>query len=248
MRGLLKLTWVEIKIFLREPMGVLGTIGIPIVVFVLLGRTTARGPGEAADAPAFLGRGGLPIFASVFVAVGAVLSLIAIISIYREGGILKRLRATPLRPQTILTAHVLVKLLFTGVTIVLFVAAGRRFFPLEPPARPLSFALAMAFATLSILAVGFVIASIVPTARFAQPIGSALLYPLLAVSGLFFSIDVLPAAWRAVALVSPLTHAVSLLRGIWAGNGWGSHLLDVAALVVNFVVCIVVSSRVFRWE
>ena len=42
------------------------------------------------------------------------LSLVTIISIYREGGILKRLRATPLRPQTILTAHVLVKLLLTG--------------------------------------------------------------------------------------------------------------------------------------
>ena len=42
------------------------------------------------------------------------LSLVTIISIYREGGILKRLRATPLRPHTILTAHVLVKLLFTA--------------------------------------------------------------------------------------------------------------------------------------
>ena len=42
-----------------------------------------------------------------------------IVSIYREGGILKRLRATPLRPQTILSAHVLVKLLFTAATMIL---------------------------------------------------------------------------------------------------------------------------------
>ena len=44
----------------------------------------------------------LPVFASVLIAISAVLSLVTIISIYREGGILKRLRATPLRPQTIL--------------------------------------------------------------------------------------------------------------------------------------------------
>ena len=47
------------------------------------------------------------------------MSLVTIIAIYREGGILKRLRATPLRPHTILTAHVLVKLLFTAVTLAL---------------------------------------------------------------------------------------------------------------------------------
>ena len=33
-RGLLKLTWLEIKIFLREPLGALGTVLIPVVVFV----------------------------------------------------------------------------------------------------------------------------------------------------------------------------------------------------------------------
>ena len=38
MRGLFRLTWLEIKIFVREPLGLLGTVGIPVLVFVLLGR------------------------------------------------------------------------------------------------------------------------------------------------------------------------------------------------------------------
>ena len=62
-------------------------------------------------------------------AISAVISLVTIISIYRESGILKRLRATPLRPQTILSAHVLVKLLFTAVTLSLMMLAGRRLLP-----------------------------------------------------------------------------------------------------------------------
>ena len=61
----------------------------------------------------------------------AVLSLVAIIAIYREGGILKRLRATPLRPHTILPAHVLVKLLSTAVTLAMMILAGRRFYPVD---------------------------------------------------------------------------------------------------------------------
>ena len=60
------------------------------------------------------------------------LSLVTIISIYREGGILKRLRATPLRPHTILTAHVLVKLLLTALTMTLMIVAGKQYFAVGP--------------------------------------------------------------------------------------------------------------------
>ena len=48
LRGLWKLTWLEIKIFLREPLGVVGTIGIPVLVFVVLGRMFGRGAGAGA--------------------------------------------------------------------------------------------------------------------------------------------------------------------------------------------------------
>ena len=39
---LLKLTWLEIKIFVREPLGLIGTVGIPVVVFVVFGRMFGR--------------------------------------------------------------------------------------------------------------------------------------------------------------------------------------------------------------
>ena len=49
-------------------------------------------------------------------------------AIYREGGILKRLRATPLSPTVILSAHVLVKLIFTILTLAIMLWAGRHFY------------------------------------------------------------------------------------------------------------------------
>lgn len=246
-KGLLKLTWVEIKIFLREPMGVLGTVGIPVVLFLALGKGLAPRTRDLSKLPSFIGAG-LPIFASIFIAVGAVLSLVAIISIYREGGILKRLRATPLRPQIILTAHVIVKLIFTGATIAILIAAGRRYFPVELQGSALSFGAALLLTTISILAIGFVIASAVPTARFAQPIGSAILYPMMGISGLFVPLEALPDGWRALAQLLPLTHAVSLLQGIWSGGAWSEHLTEVGALILNLVICVALSARIFRWE
>ncbi len=194
LRGLWKLTWIEVKIFLREPLGAIGTIGIPVLVFLVTGRVIAHKlPPTALGSNSFIGVG-LPVLASVLITIGAVMSLVTIISIYREGGILKRLRATPLRPQTILTAHVIVKLLLSAASLALLVLAGKRYYPVGIHVPLLGFTLALLISTWSILSIGFLIASIVPTARFAQPIGAVIMYPMMAVSGLFVPVESLPPA------------------------------------------------------
>jgi ABC-2 type transport system permease protein len=132
LRGLWRLTWLEIKIFVREPLGFVGTVAIPVLVFVVLGRMFGRRFRPGTPGVPSLVTGDLPILASILISLSAVLSLVTIIAIYRESGILKRLRATPLRPYTILGAHVLVKLLLTLLTLVLMVVAGRRFYPIGP--------------------------------------------------------------------------------------------------------------------
>jgi ABC-2 type transport system permease protein len=247
-RGLFKLTWLEIKIFLREPMGAFGSIFFPVLIFVVVGRLMGGRLNQTSAAAAGFVRVGLPVFASVLVALSGVLSLVTIISIYREGGILKRLRATPLRPQTILTAHVLVKLALTAATMVLMVLAGKRYYPINVHVPVFGFAMALLISTWSILSIGFLIASIVPTARFAQPIGAAILYPMLALCGLFVPLESLPPPLHAVARALPLTFAVSLLQGIWKGEAWSAHIGDVAALILIFAICTALSAKVFRWE
>ena len=263
--GLWNLTWLEIKIFLREPLGALGTVVIPVVIFVGLGRLAGgRRMQTTSLADSGLLRVDLPVFASILIGISAVLSLVTIISIYREGGILKRLRATPLRPQTILSAHVLVKLLLTAVTLMLMMLAGKRYYPVDVVAPVFSFALALLISTgsilsigfvialllttLSTLSIGFVIASIVPTARFAQPVGAIILYPMVGLSGLFVPVTALPPALQALARVLPMTYAVSLLQGIWKGEAWSAHLTDIAALALVCVVGIALSAKLFRWE
>jgi ABC-2 type transport system permease protein len=248
LRGLWKLTWLEIKIFLREPLGAFGSILFPVLIFVIVSRLAGGRltPGSLSTA-GFL-RVGLPVFVSALIALSGVLSLVTIISIYREGGILKRLRATPLRPQTILTAHVLVKLALTALSMALTVLAGKRYYPVLTHFPVFGFTIALLISTWSILSIGFLIASIVPTARFAQPIGAAILYPMIGLCGLFVPVQSMPPALQVVARLLPLTYSVSLLEGIRKGEAWSTHIGDVAALVVVFAICTALSAKVFRWE
>jgi ABC-2 type transport system permease protein len=248
LRGLWKLTWLEIKIFLREPLGAFGSILLPVLIFVVVSRFAGARITPASLSTAEFLRVGLPVFVSVLIALSGVLSLVTVISIYREGGILKRLRATPLRPQTILTAHVLVKLALTALTMALLVLAGKRYYPVHSHFPVFGFTVALLISTWSILSIGFLIASIVPTARFAQPIGAAILYPMIGLCGLVVPVRALPPALQAVARALPLTYAVSLLEGIGKGEAWSAHIGDVVALVVVFTVCTALSAKVFRWE
>jgi ABC-2 type transport system permease protein len=246
LRGLWELTWLETKIFAREPLGLIGSVAIPVGTFVVMGRLFGGRPPSATVAA--LLAVDMPILAVLLISLSAVLSLVTIIAIYREAGILKRLRATPLRPHTILTAQVLVKLLFTLITMALLLLAGKRYYPVPVDVPIASFALALSIGTIAILSMGFVIASLVPTARFAQPIGTLILYPMIALSGLFVPIATLPPGLRGLARLLPLTYVVSLLKGIWQGEAWSAHAGDFAALTVIFTVCTVVSAKVFRWE
>jgi ABC-2 type transport system permease protein len=241
------LTWIEMKIFAREPLGLFGALGMPVIVFVVVGRMLGGRPSARPEIARIVGVD-LPIFAALLVAIGAVLSLVTIVSIYREGGILKRLCATPLRPQTILTAHVIAKLAFTSATLVLLALAGRRFVPDGVDLPLVRFGAALLFATVCLLSLGFVIASVVPTARFAQPIASLILYPMIGISGLFVPMDALPQGVQAVARFVPFTYAVSLLRGAWLREPWSAHLGDIAALLATFVICTALSAKIFRWE
>jgi ABC-2 type transport system permease protein len=248
LRGLWTLTWIEIKIFLREPLGAVGMIVVPVLVFIGLGRIGGRRADPSSLAASSFLRVSVPVLASILITLSAVLSLVTIISIYREGGILKRLRATPLRPQTILTAHVLVKLLLTALTLLLMVLAGKRYYPIGIHVPVFGFSIALLISTWSVLSIGFLIASIVPTARFSQPIGAIMLYPMVALSGLFVAVESLPRKLQIVARILPLTYAVSLLEGILKGDAWSAHLGDIVALTVVFAVCTALSAKVFRWE
>jgi len=245
---LFALTWLETKIFVREPLGLIGAVFVPVVVFVLIGRMFGTQMTGAAEGQRGLVGPDLAVFAALLISISAVLSLVTIIAIYREGGILRRLRATPLRPLTILGAHVLVKLLFTAATLVLMMLLGKRYLPVDVPIPWLGFGAATLISAPSILALGFILASVAPTARFAQPIGTIVLYPMIGLSGLFMPIERMPGMLRLLARLSPATYAVSLMRGAWRGDSWLSHGGDLIALAAIFTVCTALAVRVFRWE
>jgi ABC-2 type transport system permease protein len=247
MLGLAKLTWLEFKLFLREPMAAFFTLVFPLMMLFLFGSIYGNAP-----TPFFGGFGSVdvsvPGYASMIIATTGLLSLSISMASYREQGILHRLHATPLRPLTILGAHLLVLFLMTTLGMILLIVSGKAAYGLRFAGNPLNVGLAYILCSTSIFALGFVLAAVLPTARSAQTVGMVLFYPMIFLSGATIPREIIPENIRAYARILPLTHVVNLLRGMWIGDPWASHLLEVGVLLGLLISGAFISAKTFRWE
>ena len=247
MRGFWKLTLMETKLFLREPVAAFFTLAFPLMLLFLFGSIYGNEP-----TPFFGGYGSVdvsvPGYTALIIGTSGLLTLAITMASYREHGILRRLKATPLRPQAILGAQLIVIFLMTALGMALLVVAGRMVYGMRFSGNPWSVLAAFVLSCLSFFALGFVLAGLLPTARTAQIVAMAIFYPMIFLSGAGLPREVLPEGIKRFSRVLPLTHVVTLLRGLWMGEPWRDHVLEVGVLSALLIIGVVISAKTFRWE
>lgn len=165
---------------------------------------------------------------------------------YREWGVLRRLRATPMHPSTIIGAEVV---LATAVTVAggaILVVTGLLGFGLELPAAPVAVVAAFLAGTAAMLGMAFLLASLPFPARTTRAIATVTFFPMIFVSGATFPAEELPAAARAIGDVLPLSYAVDALQDGWLQGTW--NITALAVLAVTAAVASALAVRLFRWE
>jgi len=247
LRALGRLFVVEARLFLREPIGVFFTLLMAPLLLVLMGFIFGNEPD-----PMLGGRGaldvGVPGYAAMVIAIVGFMGAAVETSTRRETGVLRRFRATPLKPITYIVADVLVYFAMTilGVSLLLLLATtvyGVRF-----EGNVLSLFVGICLSTSAFLSLGYVLAGLAPNGRVAILVGNVLLYPMLVLSGAVVPVQVMPETVQDVARFIPLTHAVRLLRGIWAGGAFGDHVTEIAVLAGLIVLGTALAAWTFRWE
>ncbi len=247
MRGLKELTWINLKLNIREPIGAFFTLAFPPLLILLFGAIYGNDP-----SPMFGGYGSMDVSMSGYTAI--ILSTVGFMTIpitignYRELGVLRRYQASALRPRVFITADVIANMLITLLGMVLLVVTGWVLHDVRFEGNVLSFVLGVVWSGLSMFAFGYLIASLAPGARAAQVIGMVFFYPMMFLSGAAIPLEIMPESIRRVADFLPLTYVVELLRGLWFGDGWGQHLTAVLVLLGVLVVSAAAAIRIFRWE
>ncbi|MCF7983739.1 MAG: ABC transporter permease [Thiohalocapsa sp.] len=168
---------------------------------------------------------------------------------YRKNGVLRRLKATPLSPLEFLTAQVISRLIVVlGSSSIVY--AGAALF-LDFPMRGSYLALLLIYTAgaLCMISLGLTIAARLRTEELADGLLNLMSWPMLLLSGVWFSMEGTSAAAQALSAVMPLTHLVDAARGIMIdGAGVFDILPQLGILLLLAAVLITLAARLFRWE
>lgn len=247
MKGVWKLTYVEMKLFFREPIAAFFTLVFPLLMLLLFGAIYGNKPSVFGAGMGYVDNA-IPALTALIIATSAMLTLPIQVASYREKNILRRLKATPLRPHAIFFAQVINILLMTTVGMIIVGIAGKLIFNATYPGHFLNFAAAYLFSCMSFFVLGFILASLFATTRAALLVGMAIFYPMIFLGGATVPLEVLPRTIRTYSNLLPLTQVTTLLRGLWNGEGWSAHTTETIYLAIMLILGLIITSRIFRWE
>ena len=244
-RMLWALTRSEWWLLLREPSAFFFTLIFPLLLLLVFGGIFGNDPDPDLGGVGAMDRQ-VPAYTILIVATLAIFNIPTQLVSYRETGVLRRLRATPVRAWMIFGAQLLVGFVVTAVGTVLMMIVGRILFSLAMPDRPFAVALCLTLGVISFGAGGFLLAALCRTGRQVALVANVLYFPQLFLSGASFPRELFPGWLQTVSQWLPMSQLVIQLQTLWEGGGW--RPVSLLYLAVLFVVGMTVSIRLFRWE
>lgn len=246
MRGLGSLVIAEFRLLMREPATVFFGLAFPLLLLLIFGSIFGNKP-----EPRFGGLGQLDMsvqgYLVMVIGTACLMGIPITVAAYRELGILKRLKATPLHPAAIIVSQIAVNAIVAAAGSVLLLLAGWLLYDLRLPDAISGLIGAWVVSYLAFATFGFILGGIVPNARAAQAAGSVIFFPQLFLSGSAgIPRQLFPDTLRTLTEFLPMTQAVELIESVWRGFGW-----DVVALVTMAAIGIIstaISIWTFRWE
>jgi ABC-2 type transport system permease protein len=176
----------------------------------------------------------------------AVMSMPTVIAGYRESGILRRMRTTPMHPASLLLAQVGLHAAAVLGAIVLALGVARFVHDVPLPGDVAWYAVCIVLATLAAFSIGAVITAVSPSTRIVQTVGTVALFPMMFTAGVWLPVQGMTGWLHAVVVATPLGAAAEALNDSLVGHT--PDLVDLAVMVGWTVVLSLVAVRSFRWE
>ena len=244
---LAKLTRMEGRLFLREPISLFFGLIFPALLLYGLGSLF---PGFTDPATELNGARFIDVYAPVAIAFGVAMlglsSLPPTLATYRQFGILRRLRTTPLHPSRLLGAQMIVQGSVAVISALAVVVVAAVAFDVPLPQQLLWFVLSFLLTAISMFATGLLIGSVTRTNQAAISIGMATWFPMLFFAGLWIPRAIMSSTLQKIADFTPLGAGTEAMSNAWFGSA--PTLLQLGVLVVYSVVVGAITVRVFRWE
>jgi ABC-2 type transport system permease protein len=236
----------EVRLAWRQPAGPIAAVGISLLIMVIFGELPVfKQPSSRLDGLSTF-QIYIPILISFSIGLLAFLYLPGPLVSYREQGILRRLSVTPAHASWVLAAQLAVQACVMIIAAAIILTASIVFFGQHVPADPGGFLLAIALSIAAPFAIGLYIAAVAPTTSAVRGIGTALFYPLVFFSGLYYPVQLMPGVMLDISHFTPLGAAVQVI--VYPIYGQFPPTLGLLVLAAYALVFGFLARHFFRWE
>ncbi|HEY2328093.1 MAG TPA: ABC transporter permease [Gaiellaceae bacterium] len=235
----------EQVLFWRNREAAFFTFFLPVIFFLIFGSIYGSDTIDGIKGSRFLEAGmiGYGVASTAFA--GLAITMV----IRRESGVLKRIRSTPLPPQTYIAAVLASTFLVFAIEALLIIGIGRVLFHVAVPDRPGSLIVALVIGAAAFAAIGLGITGFVHSAEGSSAVVNAVYLPMAIISGTFFNPQHYPGFLRVIADVLPLTYFTRLTRDVMIRNHhvW-SETGSLAIVIAWGLVGLIGAIWGFRWQ
>lgn len=191
----------------------------------------------------------LPGILSFNIMFGCLFGVGYVIVRYRKSGFLKRLKATPLKAYEFLLAQMLSRLLLMMcITLIVYVGSSL-FIDFQMHGSHLLLFLIYLLGSICMITLGLVVAARVVSEELAGGLLNLLTWPMMILSGVWFSLEGTNPIVQKLALIFPLTHIVNASRAVMTeGAGFLDVWPDLLVLSLMSIVFLLIGAKIFRWE
>jgi len=167
---------------------------------------------------------------------------------YRKNGFLKRLRATPLRPSEFIVAQVASRLLLVLIVTAFVYLATHFILDTRMDGSYFTLCLVAIVGCISMVSLGLLIAARVTSEELAGGLLNMISWPMMILSGVWFSLEGAGPAVQGLAKIFPLTHILDSARAVMLD---GATLVDIAPSMIMLTLLslafLALGARYFRW-
>jgi ABC-2 type transport system permease protein len=196
----------------------------------------------------------LPGIIAISIASNGIFNSVPMIML-REGGVFRRIQATPMPVSQYLLARIVIQLVIVVIQVVLALIVAAIFFQVHPDGS--GWYLDVAFilvGAIVFITIGQFIAAVSPRLETANIISQLINLPLVFLSNIYLPFAILPDVVQKIGRVLPGFLMVDVLRPAMivgnvsqTGSTLNNPLVDLAGLGLYFLVALVISARFFRW-
>ena len=191
----------------------------------------------------------LPGILSFNIMFGCLFGVGYVIVRYRKSGFLKRLKATPLKAFEFLLAQMTSRLILMMAITALVYTGCSLFIDFSMKGSLLLLFLIFIVGAICMISLGLVVAAKIASEELAGGLLNLLTWPMMILSGVWFSLEGANPLIQKIALVLPLTHIVDASRAVMnEGAGFADIWVSMLILIVMSVFFIGIGAKIFRWE